>query len=493
MAEATPAQVQRRPPALADRARSIALRVVPGERERLSGSGVGPQRRRIGAARVSSETPRRRRCRRRRWRQRDVQAASVADSPRARPDRQCRFPDGRAGDLVQRHSRRLRAARDRAGGAGVAAFDAGFSSDPRRLGSLQSLMAGLLDEGTATRNADPDRRGAGAARRAASAPAPRLDRTSVDPRGAHAPISLRRSICWRISFAIRPSRRARSTGCAASARRRSRPSRPSRWQSRCGRCRPCFMAPPSLWRAVHRFRHRRGGAGDHACRHRRRPSDAGSGPTIWRSSSSATRPWPTSCRCSSGASAAGGRRRCRAGPRPSPWSRRPPARASSSIDRPQSPQSLILGGRPAARRGDRRPARCSAGDRSPRRRAVGAPLSGSARGARGWSYGAFAFVNHVEHQVPLMFYAPVQTNRTGESVAAMQRSCSRLARRTRRRHRRRSSTRIVSTNIRRPARQLRDLGGGARRHGGQRALPPPGRLSGNARRPLSGDDHGPAQ
>lgn len=88
------------------------------------------------------------------------------------------------------------------------------------------------------------------------------------------------------------------------------------------------------------------------------------------------------------------------------------------IDRPQSPQSLIYGG-------------------------VLLPLSGTddlltlntantilgtdflsrinadLRETKGWSYGVRGVVNQLEHQTPYFISAPVQANRTGESIAAL--------------------------------------------------------------------------
>ena len=88
------------------------------------------------------------------------------------------------------------------------------------------------------------------------------------------------------------------------------------------------------------------------------------------------------------------------------------------IDRPQSPQSLIYGG-------------------------VLLPLSGTddlltlntantilgtdflsrinadLRETKGWSYGVRGMVNQLEHQTPYFISAPVQANRTGESIAAL--------------------------------------------------------------------------
>ena len=48
------------------------------------------------------------------------------------------------------------------------------------------------------------------------------------------------------------------------------------------------------------------------------------------------------------------------------------------------------------------------------------------RERRGWSYGARGSVQLLEHQVPYIIQAPVQADRTGESIAAAMRDDARL-------------------------------------------------------------------
>lgn len=122
------------------------------------------------------------------------------------------------------------------------------------------------------------------------------------------------------------------------------------------------------------------------------------------------------------------RRGCLAATGPSPAAPRgaktfgPAATAGTSrivlIDRPQSPQSLIYGG-------------------------VVLPLSGTddllalntansilgtdflsrinadLRETKGWSYGVRGTINQMQHQAPYLISAPVQANRTGESITAL--------------------------------------------------------------------------
>jgi predicted Zn-dependent peptidase len=87
------------------------------------------------------------------------------------------------------------------------------------------------------------------------------------------------------------------------------------------------------------------------------------------------------------------------------------------IDKPQSPQSMILAGEPLAVRGLDDPVTLSVANEV---------LGGSAtsrlimdlREARGWAYYAGSEVQLVREQMPLFIFAPVQTDKTGESIAA---------------------------------------------------------------------------
>jgi zinc protease len=101
----------------------------------------------------------------------------------------------------------------------------------------------------------------------------------------------------------------------------------------------------------------------------------------------------------------------------------PPASAPAAgsriilIDKPQSPQSMILAGEPLAVRGVDDPLALTVANEV---------LGGSAtsrlimdlREAKGWAYYAGSQVQLVREQVPLLVFAPVQTDKTGESIAA---------------------------------------------------------------------------
>jgi predicted Zn-dependent peptidase len=87
------------------------------------------------------------------------------------------------------------------------------------------------------------------------------------------------------------------------------------------------------------------------------------------------------------------------------------------IDKPQSPQSMILAGEPLAARGVDDPLTLTVANEV---------LGGSAtsrlimdlREAKGWAYYAGSQVPLVREQMPLFLFAPVQTDKTGESIAA---------------------------------------------------------------------------
>jgi zinc protease len=87
------------------------------------------------------------------------------------------------------------------------------------------------------------------------------------------------------------------------------------------------------------------------------------------------------------------------------------------IDRPQSPQSLILAGEVTNVTGtDDLVALSQAND------VIGgnflSRLNMELREHRHWAYGASGNFNRVEHQVPFLVSAPVQTDHTGDSIAA---------------------------------------------------------------------------
>jgi zinc protease len=109
------------------------------------------------------------------------------------------------------------------------------------------------------------------------------------------------------------------------------------------------------------------------------------------------------------------------GPRPAKNFAVPIAPQASKIlllDRPNTPQSLIFGGEVMPVQGtDDLVALMEAND------VLGGAflsrLNMDLRETRHWSYGVAGFVSRVQHQVPYLIYAPVQTDQTGPSIAAM--------------------------------------------------------------------------
>ncbi|OAN51047.1 M16 family metallopeptidase [Sphingobium sp. TCM1] len=87
------------------------------------------------------------------------------------------------------------------------------------------------------------------------------------------------------------------------------------------------------------------------------------------------------------------------------------------IDKPQSPQSLILGGLLTSKAGTDNPVtlltanEVLGGSTTSR-------LTMDLRETKGWAYGAGTALPGVKETIPLLVYAPVQTDKTGESIIA---------------------------------------------------------------------------
>ncbi len=93
------------------------------------------------------------------------------------------------------------------------------------------------------------------------------------------------------------------------------------------------------------------------------------------------------------------------------------------IDRPQSPQSFILAGQLLAAEGTQDLLNLTVSNE-----VLGgdflARINMDLRETRGWSYGAFAFPAMREHQIPYLIQAPVQADRTGDSIQAVREQVS---------------------------------------------------------------------
>jgi predicted Zn-dependent peptidase len=93
------------------------------------------------------------------------------------------------------------------------------------------------------------------------------------------------------------------------------------------------------------------------------------------------------------------------------------------IDRPQSPQSFILAGQLLPVQGT-----ADLLELTTANQVLGgdflARINMELRERRGWSYGAFGSVARREHQVPYVIQAPVQSDRTGDSIRAIREQLS---------------------------------------------------------------------
>jgi predicted Zn-dependent peptidase len=88
------------------------------------------------------------------------------------------------------------------------------------------------------------------------------------------------------------------------------------------------------------------------------------------------------------------------------------------IDRPQSPQSVILGAQLLPVDGTEDTLTLAAANEVLGSNFL-ARINMELRERRGWSYGAFGSVSLREHQVPYIIQAPVQSDRTGDSIQAI--------------------------------------------------------------------------
>ena len=88
------------------------------------------------------------------------------------------------------------------------------------------------------------------------------------------------------------------------------------------------------------------------------------------------------------------------------------------IDRPQSPQSVILGGAVLPVTGQDDLVMLNAANEILGNSFL-SRINQDIRETRGWSYGLRGFVNTFEHQTPYIINAPVQADRTGESIAVL--------------------------------------------------------------------------
>ncbi len=295
-------------------------------------------------------------------------------------------------------------------------FNAGFSADSRDRLGLQSLMAGLLDEGTTSRNAvqiaeERERLGAqltvGASVDRTTASLAAL-RANLDPS-----LDLMADILQNPAFAQSEIERLKAQQSAQIAAEQAQPI-----------ANALRTLPPLLYGAGHAYGVPFTGSGTVETLQAITRADILGAHQRW------IRPDNLEIFVVGDTTMADimprlerrfGRWRAPSVPRGTKTFAMVNAPANSRIvivDRPQSPQSLILGGLllPAQGTADLLAVQTAI-------EALGggpsARLYQDLRETKGWTYGAYSYINNVEHQVPMLFYAPVQTNRTGESVAAL--------------------------------------------------------------------------
>ena len=294
-------------------------------------------------------------------------------------------------------------------------FDAGNASDPKSALGTQAFMLGMLDEGTDKYNsveiADA-KENLGATITAA----PSMDRSSVylSALKSNLPqsVELMSDIVRHPAFAPAEVSRVRNQQLAAIAEEAKQ---------------PVGMAlrtlPPILYGSVHPYGVPFTGSGDPAAVAKLTSADLAAFHDSWLRPDDATifvvgdttlgQVMPL-------LEKSFGDWRAK-GPKPAKNFAVPVAPQAAKIlllDRPNTPQSLIFGGEVMPVRGtDDLVALMEAND------VIGGSflsrLNSDLRETKHWSYGVEGFVSRVQNQLPYLIYAPVQTDQTGPSIAAM--------------------------------------------------------------------------
>ncbi|KQP44887.1 peptidase M16 [Brevundimonas sp. Leaf280] len=295
-------------------------------------------------------------------------------------------------------------------------FDAGFAADrPDRLGT-QAMMIDLLDEGTTTRNAnqlaeEEERLGASVNVSAS------MDRTSADLSTVTAnlapSLTLLADVVRNPAFAPSEVERLRAARLSGLASEKTNPGAIA-----------ARALPPLIYGANSPYGRSFTGTGDEATIGALTREELEAAHDTWIRPDNATifvvSDLPLS-QVTPHLEAAFGDWRAPSTPKgtkdfsapiPSPTNR------VVLIDRPQSPQSLIYGGAvlPASGTDDLlalNAANVTLGSDFLSR------INSDLRETKGWSYGVRGNVNTLQHRVPYIVNAPVQANRTGESIAAL--------------------------------------------------------------------------
>ncbi len=295
-------------------------------------------------------------------------------------------------------------------------FNAGYAADRAdRLGA-HAMMIDLLDEGTTTRNAnqlaeEEERLGASVSVNAS------MDRTSADLSSVSAnlgsSLTLLSDVVRNPAFAPSEVERIRASRLAGLASERTQPGAIA-----------ARALPPLIYGADSPYGRSFTGTGDEATIAALTRADLVAEHDAWLRPDNATifvvSDLPLSQVTPQLEAAFGDWRAPSAAKGTKDFSSAIPAPSSRIvlIDRPQSPQSLIYGGAvlPVSGTDDLlalNAANVTLGSDFLSR------INSDLRETKGWSYGVRGNVNTLEHRVPYIVNAPVQANRTGESIAAL--------------------------------------------------------------------------
>ncbi|QTN20062.1 insulinase family protein [Brevundimonas sp. AJA228-03] len=296
-------------------------------------------------------------------------------------------------------------------------FDAGYAADPAdRLGA-QAMMLDLLDEGTTTRNANQlaeEEERLGASINVAAS----MDRTSADLSVVTAnltpSLTLLADVVRNPAFAASEIERIRASRLSGLA---SEKTNPNAIASR--------ALPPLIYGETSPYGRSFTGTGDEATITALTRADLVATHSAWVRPDNATlfvvSDLPLS-QVTPQLEAAFGDWRAPSTPRGTKTfadaAIPTPANRIVLIDRPQSPQSLIYGGAVLPLSGTDDLLALNAANVT-----LGSDflsrINADLRETKGWSYGVRGSVNALEHRLPYIVNAPVQANRTGESITAL--------------------------------------------------------------------------
>ncbi|RVT92746.1 M16 family metallopeptidase [Sphingomonas crocodyli] len=295
------------------------------------------------------------------------------------------------------------------------AFDAGNAADPKAKLGTQSLMLSLLDEGTTSLNSEEiaiaqERLGASIGAGAA------MDRTSMSLTALSAnltpALALYADMLRNPAFAPEEVDRLRNQQLTRIA---SELTRPQGIATR--------ILPPLLYGPAHGYGVPFSGTGDPAVVKTLTPADLRAFHDAWlrpdKGTAFVVSDLPldrvvTALNAGLGDWKGQGPAGSKADTAPVPA----PKPRILLVDRPGSPQTLILGGQVIAAKGtDEISTLLAAND------VLGGDflsrLNSDLRETKGWAYGVSSIVNRVDERMPFFLYAPVQSDRSGDSIAAI--------------------------------------------------------------------------